>query len=35
MPACAYTVTLRTDVLLTKGESTPGVQYDWVSFCKR
>jgi hypothetical protein len=35
MPACAYTVTLRTVVLLTNGESTPGALDDWVSFCKR
>jgi hypothetical protein len=35
MPACAYTVTLQTDVLLTNGETTPPAQYDWVSFCKR
>ena len=35
MPACAYTVTLRTDVLLTNGETIPGSLDDWVSFCKR
>jgi hypothetical protein len=35
MPACAYTVTLQADVLLTNGENIPDPLYDWVSFCKR
>ena len=35
LPACAYTVTLETQVLLTTGDGIPGPLSDFVSFCKR
>jgi hypothetical protein len=35
LPACGYTVTLETQVLLTTGDSAPGPLTDYVSFCKR
>ncbi len=35
LPACAYTVTLETHVLLTTGDGVPGPLSDFVSFCKR
>jgi hypothetical protein len=35
LPACAYIVTLESQVLLTTGDSTPSPIYDQLAFCKR
>jgi len=35
LPACAYIVTLETQVLLTTGDSDPLPVYDQLAFCKR